>query len=124
MNRVFKFQANVEATNPTDYRFQGLQTLEPDPNMFVQLGAFDKFRFAAMGRNIEDFYAITPVSGAPKRDLGGQPNSGTPARVLVGPCPAIEHGTSPFMRQDDTPRMVNELSLTCCCQGRVCAVII
>ena len=108
MDWVFKLEADLEAANPADHRPQGIQTLEPDPDMLVQRGALDEFRFAAKGRNIEDFDAIAAMSRASKRDLRGQPKSDAPARILVGPCPAVEHGTSPSMRPEATAKMINQ----------------
>ena len=49
MNRVFKFQANLKSTSPTDNRIQGVQPLELDPNMFIYLGTLHKLCFAALG---------------------------------------------------------------------------
>ena len=124
MNAIFKLQANLEVTNPTDYCFQALQTLELDPDTLVQRGAFHKVCFATMVRNIEDFDAIASLPSAPKRDRGGQPNSGASSRVLVTPgrIALFEHGIFPSMRQSainkgGLPGQKRRASICCALSG-------
>ena len=84
MDRLEEIHPGAETFNPAHFRLDGLQTVEPDPQLLSKRRTPDEFDAASVERRVEDLHAVTKLAGATEEDLGVKNLAFAAAGDLIG----------------------------------------